>query len=86
MARVDRASRQAWSENPRRWVNLILHLSGDMSERMGVLEKRGCKVTRTFRLTRAVGVRCTGRMALELAEKPWVTRIEPDRPVKAIGR
>jgi len=25
-------------------------------------------------------------MALALAEKPWVTRIEPDRPVKAMGR
>jgi len=86
MARVDRASRRAWSEHPRRWVDLIVHVSGDVGERVSVLNERGVKVTRTFRLTRAVGIRCTGRMALELAEKPWVTRIEPDRPVQALGR
>lgn len=86
MATVDRATRAAWSENPRKWVDLIVHVSGDVSDRVSTLTDRGCKVTRTFRLTRALGVRCTGRMALELLDKPWVTKIEPDRPVRALGR
>jgi len=86
VATVDRATRQAWSSNPRKWVDLIIHVSGDVGEHLAELEAPGCRVTRTFRLTRTVGVRCTGRMALALAEKPWVTRIEPDRPVKAMGR
>lgn len=86
MASVDRALKQAWAENPRKWVNLIVHVSGDVNERMNALSERGCKITRTFRLTRALGVRCTGKMALELLNKPWVTKIEPDQPVKALGR
>ncbi len=86
MATVDRATRQAWSSSPRKWVDLIIHVSGDVSERAGALEQRGCKVTRTFRLTRTLGIRCTGRMALELLDKPWVTRVEPDSPVRALGR
>ncbi len=86
MASVDRATRQAWSNNPRKWVDLILHVSGDMGSRVAELEERGCRVTRTFRLTRTVGVRCTGRMALELLDKPWVSRVELDRPVQALGR
>ena len=86
MASIDRATKQAWSGSPRRWVDLIVHVSGDMAERVTELEARGCRVTRTFRLTRTVGVHCTGRMALELLEKPWVTKVEPDRPVKALGR
>jgi len=86
MASVDRATRQMWSENPRKWVNLIVHVSGDVNERTGALADRGCKITRTFRLTRAIGLRCTGKMALELLDKPWITKVEPDRPVRAMGR
>ncbi len=86
MASVDRATRQAWSGNPRKWVDVIVHVSGDIGERVAELEQRGCRVTRTFRLTRTVGLHCTGRMALELLDKPWVTRVEPDRPVQALGR
>lgn len=86
MATVARAVRDAWAENPRKWVDLIVHVTGDVNERVAALGERGCKVTRTFRLTRTVGVHCTGRMALELLDKPWVTKIEPDLPVKALGR
>jgi hypothetical protein len=86
MANVDRATRQAWSANPHKWVDLVVHVSGDVSERAAALESRGCKVTRTFRLTRTLGIRCTGRMALELLEQPWVSKVEPDRPVRALGR
>jgi hypothetical protein len=86
MASVDRSTRDAWSSNPRKWVDLIVHVSGDMGERIDVLTRRGCRITRSFRLTRAIALRCTGRMALELLEQPWVTRVEPDRPVQAVGR
>ena len=86
MATVDRATRQAWSANPREWVDLIIHVSGDVAERAATLEARGCKVTRTFRLTRTLGIRCTGKMALEILEQPWVSKVEPDSPVRALGR
>ena len=55
MATVDRATRQAWSANPRGgWTSI--HVSGDVAER-ATARARGCKVTRTFRLT--AGIRCT---------------------------
>ena len=78
MARVDRASRQAWAEHPRRWVNVIVHVSGDVSEHVSALNSRNAKVTRTFRLTGALGIRCTG-VAVAIAAH-ILAQEEPSQP------
>ena len=54
--------------------------------RQTALQEQGVQVRRRFALTRTLSVRCNGQTALRLAKLAWVKRIEPDRPVKALGR
>lgn len=86
MAKIDRETRQTWVDHPRRQVNLILTVSGDLETRSETLISRGARVKRRFRLTRSISIRCTGELALSLIRSSWVQRIEPDRLIKALGR
>jgi hypothetical protein len=86
MAQVDSVTRQAWQRSPRKKVDLILRLSGNVGEHAAELEAKGVEIVRRFMLTRALGVRCTGARALKLMDLPWVTSIEPDRAVQAQER
>ena len=86
MAKIDRDTRQTWVDHPRRQVNLILTVSGDIQKRSETLAERGARVRRRFRMTHAISVRCTGELALSLLRSSWVQRIEPDRPIKILGR
>lgn len=86
MAEVDPTLRKAWREKPTEPVELILHVEGDLDARRLALEEQGVQVRRRFALTRTLSVRCDGQTALRLAKLAWVKRIEPDRPVKALGR
>jgi hypothetical protein len=67
-------------------VDLIIHISGEMSALEPLLAQRGVEVRRQFRLTRALSIRCNGSVALSLAKEPWVSRMELDRPVNALRR
>jgi len=84
MTELDSQMRQAWQNNPDQEVDLIIHVSDDVAARANELRLRGAQVT-PFRMTRAIKVRCQGRLALELAQQSWVTGIEPDRPMRALG-
>ena len=86
MVKIDATIREAWCKHPDEPVDLIIRVVGNMEEHRAALTKRGAKIRRRFRLTRALGVRCSGKTALELLDLPWITRIEPDRPVKAFRR
>jgi hypothetical protein len=86
MANVDADVRSAWRQNPDETVDLILRVSGDMTERTEALAARGVEVKRRFRLTQSIGVRCKAKTALQIARLSWITKIEPDRPVKALRR
>jgi len=86
MAAIDAELSRALREHPEDTVDLIIHVTGDLGERIQALEKRGVEVRRRFRLTGAIGIRCTGKTALSLARSSWVTKIEPDGPVRALGR
>ena len=50
------------------------------------LQALGFQVKRSFRLTNSISLRGTGKQALQLLDIPWVTRVEPDRPVHAYRR
>ncbi|MBM3188881.1 MAG: hypothetical protein FJZ90_09185 [Chloroflexi bacterium] len=86
MVQVDPETRKAWREHPRTSVDLILHVEGSVQERKEKLAARGVEVKRGFRLTNTLSVRCTGETALKLLRLSWITRIEPDRAVRALGR
>jgi|YNPNPStandDraft_1061719.scaffolds.fasta_scaffold16650_2 hypothetical protein len=86
MAEVDPELRRLWRAKPTEPVELILHVEGDLEARQAALQEQGVQVRRRFALTRALSVRCDGQTALRLAKLAWVKRIEPDRPVKALGR
>ena len=78
--------RRDWLEHPQKKVDLIVRVEGDLDQRSATLAQRGAEVKYRFRLTGSVAVRCSGRVALALLDEPWVTRVEPDRPVKALRR
>lgn len=86
MPDIDAALSKALREHPNDVVDLIIHVSGDPGQRIQALEKRNVEVRRRFRLTGAIGIRCTGRTALSLARSSWITKIEADGPVRALGR
>ncbi len=86
MSGIDAALSKALREHPNDLVDLIIHVSGDLSQRVQALEKRNVEVRRRFRLTGAIGIRCTGKTALSLARSSWITKIEADGPVRALGR
>jgi len=86
MVEVEPSIRDAWRGHPDEPVDLIIHVAGNVHERSTALSDRGLEVRRPFRLTQALGIRCSGRQALALVDVPWITQIEPDRPVKALGR
>jgi len=84
MAKVDSITRKSWRDHPRTSVDLIIRVDGNVREHSATLEERGVQVKRRFRLTRSLGVRCSGKVALGLLSIPWITQIEPDRGVKAL--
>ncbi len=86
MQKLDSAIRKAWREHPDQEVDLIVHYSGDLSEISAVLSRRGVQVKRQFGLTHTISLRCSAHVALGLLKEPWVTRVEADRPVKALRR
>ena len=86
MSNVRSELRKEWLEHPRKKVDLIVRVKGDLDERSATLVGRGAEVRYRFRLTGSLALSCTGRVALALLEEPWVERVEPDRPVEALRR
>ncbi len=86
MGKMAAELRRKLAAHPSSRFDLILHVDGSMGDIRAQLDSMGVDVRRSFRLTHTVSVRCTGRKALALARKPWVTRIEADRRVRAFGR
>ncbi|MBN1402408.1 MAG: hypothetical protein JXA74_16320 [Anaerolineae bacterium] len=77
--------RRAWRGHPDTPYDLIIRVEGNPSERSLQLEAHGVEIRRRHWLTPTLSVRCTGRTALGLLDFDWIVRIEPDRPVRAIG-
>ena len=86
MPKVDAELRKAWHNHPNTKFDLVIRTDGNVSERHDALEDLGVEIKRRFRLVGGVSVRCTGRTALKLARRSWITHIETDRPISALGR
>lgn len=68
-------------KDPKRGVNLIVHLAEPPSEVLSLLAVRGVKIRHKYCLMRAVAVEISAQEALRLEKEAWVTRIEEDREV-----
>ncbi len=85
MAKVDSNLRAEWKDNPRQTFSLIVRVTGDVAERREMLSELGCQVKHAFRLTNSVSVRCSGAVALTLTRRRWVTQVERDSILRALG-
>ena len=85
MAKVDPDLRQEWKQSERSSFSLIVRVTGDIDARSEALAEMGCQVKRTHRLTNSVSLRCTGATALSLTRRPWITRVERDSMLRALG-
>lgn len=86
MSKVAPDVRETWVKQPDEPFDLIVHVEGNMQERSQALQALGLQVGRSFRLTHTIGLRGTGKQALQLLDIPWVKRVEPDRTVHAFRR
>jgi len=86
VATLDSATRRKLADNPRTTVSIVARVTGDLDERAEALSRMGAHIKRELRLTGAISLRCSGRVALKIAQKSWVTKVELDKPVQAFGR
>lgn len=85
MAKVDPKLREEWKSRPHDTFALIVRVTGDVGERREMLEELGCQVKHAFRLTNSVSVRCSGTVAQQLTRRRWVTQVERDSVIRALG-
>ena len=83
MAKSRIAARLArrWRATPEAEVRAIVRTVADLDEATTILEQRGIKVTRRYRLLPAVAVSGMARDILTLANENWVTSVEEDSQV-----
>ncbi len=86
MATLDSSTRRKLADNPGASVSINVRVKGDLDERAQSLARMGARIKRKLKLTNAISLRCSGRVALKIAKKRWVTKVELDRPVQAFGR
>lgn len=85
MAKIDAPLRQKLTQMPQAEVRLIVRVRGDLNACADEAAARGLQVTRKLKLLPALAIRGRAQVCLGLLDEPWVTRIEADRPVKAMS-
>jgi hypothetical protein len=79
--KVDPELEQALKDEPQANVAVIVHVQGDPAQYAGSVESLGLSVTRVFRLTNTLAVRGAAPLVSQLADQPWVVKIESDRQI-----
>lgn len=79
--KVEPELEQTLKRAPQDNVAVIVHVQGDPALYTGSIESLGLSVERVFRLTNTLAVRGAASGVLELADRPWVEQIEPDRQI-----
>ena len=71
--------------DPEQHINLIVSVEGDPNFYVRQVQELHLEVRRTFSLTQKLALGGPARAFLALSRKEWVTKLEEDRPVKALG-
>ena len=79
--KMDPELEQTLKREPQANVAVIVHVQGDSAHYAGSIESLGLSVVRTFRLTNTLAVRGAAFCVLQLADRPWVIKIESDRQI-----
>jgi hypothetical protein len=79
--KVDPELGQILKRAPQANVAVIVHVQEDPTLYVGPVESLGLSVVRTFRLTNTLAVRGVASHVLQLADRPWVTKIERDQKI-----
>lgn len=76
--------RQAIHADPNREFKVILHVTKTDPAIERRLKEAGCHVRHRLTLMPCYAVTAPGRTILELAQEPWVTKVELDQPVHTL--
>jgi hypothetical protein len=71
--------------DPEQHINLIVTVRGDPTCYVWQIQELHLEVRRTFSLTQKLALGGSARAFLTLSQKDWVTKLEEDRLVKALG-
>ena len=80
--KVDPELEHTLKSAPQADVAVIVHVHGDPTQYTGSIASLGLATTRTFQLTNTLAVHGAASCVLELADRPWVIKIESDRQIK----
>jgi len=75
-----------WQTDAQANVPVIIHVDGDPKQYVETLIEKGLAVTHTFRLTQTVSANGPAQCVLDLLELSWITKIEPDQPIRTMKR
>ena len=77
--------KEVLQRDPQAEIAVIVHVDDDPTQYVSALEAVGLSVTRAFRLTNTLAVRGSAGRISNLAEESWVTKVEVDQRMTAMG-
>lgn len=81
--RIEPALAATLHGQPQQSFDLLVRVDRADDQRQAEVEALGATVRRRLTLLPTFAVTCTGATALQVAEQPWVQRVEDDGPVVA---
>lgn len=85
MEKIESEFKQHLESNRTQRFDVIVRVADDPKSRLPQVMEHGLSVRHTYSLIKAVAASGLGTSILELAEEPWVTRIEPDEEVRTMN-
>jgi len=79
-------SLRVWRQDPQAQVSVIVHVDGATDQYVETLGGLGMSVVRAFRLTNTIAAKGLARCVLDLLEKPWVEKVEPDQKITTMEK
>lgn len=84
MTKIDPEFRKRLESNPTQRVDVIVRVAEDPRDRLPDVMAHGLTVRHTYSLIKALAATGLGVSILELADEPWVKKIETDEEVRTM--